>query len=83
MQTTKKRPARVISKLDSQDHKKKKARDSTHANACSMKLEEILMQNNILNNNNKTNKNTLRNLSFLIAFFFNMKKELWKYKLLP
>lgn len=70
MQTTKKCPARGISKLDSQDHKrkkKKKARHSTHADASPMKLEEILMQNSILNNN-KT-KNTLKNLSFLVFFF--------------
>lgn len=69
MQTTKKCPARGISKLDSQDHKrkkKKKARHSTHADASPMKLEEILMQNSILNNN-KT-KNIKK--SILPRFFF-------------
>lgn len=50
-----------------EEKKKKKARHSTHADASPMKLEEILMQNSILNNN-KT-KNTLKNLSFLVFFF--------------
>lgn len=50
-----------------EEKKKKKARHSTHADASPMKLEEILMQNSILNNN-KT-KNTLKK-SILPRFFF-------------
>lgn len=56
-----------LSRPQEEKKKKKKARHSTHADAPPMKLEEILMQNSILNNN-KT-KNTLKNLSFLVFFF--------------